>query len=187
MKIASLFLAAVASVSLVGCVQVPLTYQPTMQNVEAVKTSNITSVSVGKFALAPGKPESMDKSVSARGSTMVPASGSIAQFLKESLGKELSAGGKLDVNSPVVISGLLTDSQLEAPIGTGKGSLAVRFSINRDGRVVYDKELKETAQWPSAFMGVDAIPTAFNEYSALVKKLFTRLFGDEDFKKAASK
>lgn len=186
MKIRSLLVGLFAAFMLVGCVQFPLTYQPTMQNVEAAKASNMAPVSVGTFALAPGKPAGMDKEISARGSTMVPASGSIAQFMKEGLTKELTAAGKFDPNAPIVISGLLTDSQLDASIGTGTGALAARFSVKRDGRVVYDKELKESANWPSSFVGADAIPTAFNQYSAFFKKLFGQLFGDEDFKKATA-
>ncbi|CAN5272789.1 hypothetical protein BH11PSE11_BH11PSE11_28470 [soil metagenome] len=186
MKIQSLSLAAFTAFILVGCVQVPLTYQPTMQNVETLKASNIAPVNVGTFALAPGKPADMDKSASARGSTIAPASGSISQFLKESLGKELTAAGKLDPNSNIVISGMLTDSRLDAAIGTGTGAIAAKFSVNRGGQVVFDKELKASAEWESSFVGASAIPTAFNQYTALFKKLFGQLFGDADFKNATA-
>lgn len=180
-------LVAAAAFSLTACVQVPMSYQPTMQNIQALKSSQMAPVAVGSFALAPGKPADMDKSVSARGSRLLsPVGDSFSQFMKDSLSKELTAAGKLDPASPVVISGLLTDSQLEAPHGTGKGALAARFSVNRGGQTVYDKELRETAEWPSAFVGADAIPTAMNEYTSLFKKLFGKLFGDEEFKKAVA-
>lgn len=187
MRIYSLFSAALASIALVGCVQVPLSYQPTLQNVEALKGSNMAPVKVGAFGLAPGKPAEIDKSVTARSATVVsPIGDSFALFMKDALSKELTAAGKLDANSQIVISGLLTDSQLDASIGTGKGALGAKFSVNRNGQVVYDKELKETAEWPSSFVGADAIPTAINEYTALFKKLLGKLFGDEDFKKATA-
>jgi hypothetical protein len=69
-------------------------------------------------------------------------------------------------------------------MGTGKGALCAKFSEAGDGNPVYEKELNERAEWPSAFIRVDIVPTAINEYTSSYKKLLTRLFGDGDFKKA---
>jgi hypothetical protein len=168
-----------------GCVQVPLSYQPTMKNVETLKASNMASANVGKFAVSPEKQAAIDQSVSARAATIVsPNNNSFALFLKEAVTQELRSAGKYDQNSMIVISGLLTKNSLEAPIGTGKGTLGAKFAVARDGNPVFEKELEESAEWPSVFMGVEAIPTAINEYTSLYKKLLGRLFGDADFRKA---
>jgi hypothetical protein len=177
-------IAAFACMALTGCMQMPMSYQPTLKNIEAIKTPNMAAVNVGTFVLAPGKPASLDTTISARGSTAVPPEGSFSKFLKSALIQDLRAAGKYDPKSTIVINGLLTENSLEAPIGTGKGALGAKFSVNRDGATVYQKELNEKAEWPSAFIGAEAIPTALNQYASLYKKLLGKLFGDADFQKA---
>jgi hypothetical protein len=176
---------AIYTLALTGCSQVPLAYEPSLKNIETLKASNMAPATTGTFALAPGLPSSLDQSVSARASTVVsPNNNSFALFLKDALTKELVAAGKFDPHSPVVINGLLTKNSLDAPIGTGKGVLAAKFSVTRNGNSVYEKELQETAEWKSGFLGAEAIPRAINEYTTLYKKLISQLFNDDNFKKA---
>lgn len=182
-KIYLVFVALFASV-LSGCMQMPLTYQPSIENLETLKASKMAPANVGTFALAAGKSASMDQIVSARGSTVVPPNNSFALFLKDAVKQELVSAGKFDPASTVVIHGQLTKSALEAPIGTGKGTLAARFTVNRNNQLAYEKELEEYAEWPSVFLGADAIPTAMMQYASLYKKLLARLFGDADFQNA---
>jgi hypothetical protein len=185
MKLTNLLMAGAAALSLSACVQVPINYEPTLQNIETLKKSNPVPMAVGKFTLEPGKPEAMDQSISSRAATIVSAKdNSFAQLLKDGVTQELKAAGKYDQNSTTVISGLLTKNSLDTPIGTGKGTLGAKFSVAQDSKVVYEKELVESAEWPSAFMGAEAIPTAIAEYTSLYKKLLARLFGDSDFKQA---
>jgi hypothetical protein len=185
MRIIFLMSALAYCLGLTACGQMPLSYQPTMANLETLKTSNIAPVNVGQFTLAPGKPAAMDQSVSARGTTVTSPNGnSFALFLKDALTQELRAVGKLDPTAAIVITGQLTKSELDASMGTGKAALAASFTVTRDGNRVYNKELDEKAEWPSAFIGADAIPTAINQYTSLYKKLLGKLFGDNDFKLA---
>jgi len=185
MRKITIIFAIVLSSMLTGCMQMPLAYQPSIENLETLKASKMAPANVGTFALAPGKPTSMDQTISARGSTAVPPNNSMSLFLKDALKQELVNAGKFDANSTMVISGQLTNSTLEAPVSaTGRGVLAAKFKVDRDNQVVYEKELTESAEWYSAFMGADAIPTALTQYAGLYKKLLARLFGDEDFQKA---
>lgn len=185
MKLTNLLMVAAAALSLTACVQVPISYQPTLQNIETLKKSNPLPMAVGKFALEPGKPEGIDQSISSRAATIVASTdGSFAKLLGDAVKQELSAAGKFDQNATTVISGLLTKNELDTPIGTGKGSLGAKFSVSQDSKVVYEKELVESAEWSSAFLGAEAIPTAIAEYTSLYKKLLARLFGDADFKQA---
>ena len=183
-KIAFTF-ALVLSAMLTGCMQMPMSYQPSIENLEMLKASKMAPANVGQFSLAADKPSSMDQTISARGSTAVPPNGSMSLFLKDALKQELVNAGKFDQNSAMIISGQLTNSTLEAPVSaTGRGVLTAKFKVDRDNQVVYEKELTESAEWYSSFVGADAIPTALTQYVALYKKMLARLFGDEDFQKA---
>jgi len=104
--------------------------------------------------------------------------------LKDTLVAELTAAGVYDLASHYVINGQLTDSQIDAAIGTGTGRLAARFTVTNRGRVVYDKEVAAEASWESSFMGAVAIPMAMNQYGALYKTLVAKLVDDPDFRSA---
>lgn len=176
---------AIGALTLSACSQVPLSYQPTLANLETIKSSNIAPMNVGQFALAPGKAPTMDQGVQARAANITsPINNSFAAFLKDALTQELRAGGKFDPNSGIVVTGLLTKNELDASMGTGKAALAANFAVTREGTSVYNKVLEEKAEWPSGFMGAEAIPLAINQYTSLYKKLLGKLFGDSDFKQA---
>ena len=106
-----LLIATVTCLGLTACGQVPLSYQPTMANLETLKAAKNAPMNVGQFALAPGKAATMDQSVTARATTVTsPNNSSFALFLKDALTQELRAVGKFDPNSSIVVSGLLTKS-----------------------------------------------------------------------------
>lgn len=171
---------------LTGCATVKMP-APTAkaETVLALRSANLTQAMVGEFRLADGKDPNMDKRVGGlRGSTLTAASGSFSQQLKDEVVTALNAAGLYDENSPVRISGQLTDSMVDAAIKIGTGRLAARFTVDRDGKRSYDKELAVESSWPSAFAGPVALPRAINEYGALYKKLTEKLFADKDFQKA---
>lgn len=185
MRTLVLWVSMACCVWLTACGQVPLSYSPTVGNLEALRAANIAPVSVGVFSVAPDAAPAIDKSVPARGMSVTsPNNNSFASFIKDALAQELRAAGRYDPQSGVVISGLLTKNELDASMGTGKAALAANFVVTRDGTRVYNKVLEEKADWPSAFIGADAIPTAISQYTSLYKKLLGKLFGDNDFKLA---
>lgn len=171
---------------LVGCASVKM--PPPMakaETVQALRLENLSPASVGEFRLAAGKDPGMDKRLGGlRGSSLTAASGSFSQQLKDEIVAALKAAALYDERSPIQIQGRLTDSMVDAAIKTGKGRLAARFIVNRDGRSVYEKELAVESSWPSSFAGPVALPKAINEYGALYKKLTDKLFSDEGFKDA---
>lgn len=170
---------------LCGCGSVPLNYQPAMTNLEALRADDIAKAAVGTFALAPGKPVEVDQSVTARSVSVVPPSGkSFSWVLGDALKKELEAAGKFDEHGSIVISGQLTRSELAVPIGTGRGALGAKFEVTRRGAKVFEKEYLEKAEWPSAFVGAEAIPTAVTQYMSLYKQLLHQVFADKDFRAA---
>lgn len=154
-------------------------------NVEKLKTAKAAPAQLGSFKLAAGKPASMDTSLGGlRGSSMEPAAGTFSGQLRDELAAELKAAGLLDPASTLVIEGELTDSRVDAAIGTGTGRLAARFIVKRAGQKVFDKELAAEASWESSFVGAIAIPAAINQYGALYKSLVGKLLDDAEFRAA---
>jgi hypothetical protein len=127
----------------------------------------------------------LDNSLSGlRGSSISPTNGSFSSQLRDELAAELAAAGLLDPKSKVLIEGQLTDSMVDAGMSTGKGRLAAKIQVRRDGKALFDKEVVAEATWESSFVGAVAIPAAINQYGALYKTLVGKLFDDADFKRA---
>jgi hypothetical protein len=180
------FAISLAAMLFTGCASVVMSV-PTADigTIEKIRAAGIAPTSVGKFILAPGKDPAMDKAVGGlRGSTITASSGSYAKQLGDQITADLRSSGLLSENSKTVISGQLTDSKLDAAMGTGTGRLAALFFVDKDGRRVFQKELAIDAQWPSSFVGAVAIPAAINEYTSLFKKLSQKLFDDAEFRAA---
>lgn len=181
----TLFLAAMLAV-LSGCAAVKMPAPtPSAANVEKLRSAKLAPAQVGTFKLAAGKPADMDTTLGGlRGSTLSPTNGSFAGQLRDELAAELTAAGLLDPKSDIVIEGQLTDSMVDAAIGTGKGRLAAKIQIKRGTATVFDKEVVAEASWESSFVGAVALPAAINQYGALYKTLVGKLFDDADFKRA---
>lgn len=189
MKRLNRLLPLLLALSAAGCANVQLSASgATPATVERLRTAQLAPAQVGAFRLAPGKDASMDLSLSGlRGNTLTPAKGSWSQLLKDTLVVELTAAGLYNPNSGLVIEGQLTESKVDAAIGTGTGRLAARFTVAKQGLVVLDKELSVDARWDSSFLGAVAIPEAMNQYGALYKTLVARLVDDPDFRRALAR
>lgn len=171
---------------LTGCASVKMPAPtPSAANAEKLRAAKLVPSQVGSFKLAAGKPAAMDTSLSGlRGSSISPTNGSFAGQLRDEIAAELGAAGLLDAKSRFVIEGQLTDSMVDAAMSTGKGRLAARIQVKRDGQTVFDKEIVAEATWESSFVGAIAIPAAINQYTALYKTLAGKLFDDADFRRA---
>ncbi|MGE0099879.1 MAG: hypothetical protein AB7S86_16170 [Hydrogenophaga sp.] len=190
MNALSLRLAPVlAMLVLAGCANVKLDATgATPATVEKLRSAQLAPAQAGSFRLAPGKDPAMDTSLSGlRGNSLAPAKGSWSQLLKDTVVAELTAAGLYDPASSLVIEGQLTDSKVDAAIGTGTGRLAARFTVKKAGKVAYDKELAVDAQWESSFVGAVAIPAAMNQYGALYKALVAQLVDDPEFRRALTR
>lgn len=183
-------LALVATVAalaaLTGCASVKMPAPaPSAANAEKLRATKLAPAQLGRFTLAAGKPATMDTTLGGlRGSSVSPANGSFAGQLRDELAAELGAAGLLDPKSGIVIEGQLTDSMVDAAISTGRGRLAARIQVRRDGKGLFDKEVVAEASWESSFVGAVAIPAAINQYGALYKTLVGKLFDDADFRRA---
>lgn len=177
---------AVVATTLFGCAAVKLPAPTaTGDTVQNLRGANVQPMKTGSFALAPGKDANMDRTQGGlRGSSVSAESGSFAQYLKDVIVTELKAAGLYNDGAKTVIDAQLTDSQLDAAIGTGTGRLAARFTVTRDGKKVYDKDLAVEGKWESSFVGAVALPEAINRYGQFYKQLAAKLFEDPDFRAA---
>jgi len=176
---------AVILAALTGCAAIKMPApSPSAANAEKLRTTKLAPAQLGTFKLAAGKPADMDTSMSFRAASMNPTNGSFAGQLRDEIAAELSAAGLLDSKSGIVIEGQLTDSTVETGMSTGKGRLAARIQVKRDGQTLFDKEMVAESTWESSFVGAVAIPAAINQYGALYKTLVGKLFDDADFKRA---
>jgi len=183
-----LFLAIVAS-AMIGCASVTMPPpSATASTVENLRTANIVPATAGKFALAPGVNPEVDKSLGGlRGSSLQATSGSFSQQLKEVIIAELKAAGLYDEKSPNQIEGQLMESQVDAAVSVGTARLSAKFTVDRNGKRVFDKVLSVESQWESSFVGAIALPAAIHQYSLLYKTLAAKLFEDKDFKAALAR
>lgn len=178
-----------AAAGMVGCARIPLAPpQPTMQSLEVLREPGVAPMAVGDFQLAAGQPAALDKSLDVRGNAVQsPYGESFSAYLKEVLITELRAAGKLDPASSVVVSARLDENVLEASgISVNRGAVAATFEVRKGGAVVYERQFKEQAEWPSSFIGAIAIPTAVSQYAALFKKLVGQLVTDPAFGRATA-
>lgn len=188
-RTARLLAAALVATTLLGCAAVKLP-APTASSdsVQQLRSADLQPMRTGRFALAAGKDADMDRSQGGlRGATVSAESGSFSQYLKDVIVAELKAAGLYDENAKALISAQLTDSQLDAGIGTGTGRLAAHFVVVRGGAAVFDKTLSVEDKWESSFVGAVALPEAINRYSRLYKRLAAELFRDPEFRRALAK
>lgn len=167
--------------SLVACVHAPAPqYQPGVSNLQALR-AGATPIAVDDFAAAPGV---NDSRLGMRGNSMtgLGADGTFSTYLQKALETELRNAGRLESAAGLRLSGTLTTNRLDAnDSSVGRASIAARFVLTRDGRVVYDKVLSVEHAWESSFLGALAIPAAMQGYAATVQALIGRLFADPDF------
>jgi len=158
---------------------------PSTANIARARAAALPPMALGQFSLPAGKGSALDSRISIRSNTIhSPYGSSFAAYLRESLAADLRAAGLLDPASNIVIAGELVDSRIDVPVGTASAALAARFTVTRAGAQVYTRELRSSATWNAAFMGVEAVPMALNHYGELYRQLVGDLFDDPAFQAA---
>lgn len=183
--------AGLLALGLAGCANLSIgSPVATLENIAVARDSGIAPVALGRFSLAPGRPSGMDEKIVIRSNSIrSPYDGSLAGFLKETLAVELRAAGLFDAASTVVVSGELTDSAIDVPMGNSPASstVAAKFIVTRGGARVYEREFRASENWTTKFMGVEEIPVAIGRYAVLHRKLVTDLLRDPQFRAAAQR
>lgn len=160
-------------------------HQPTLTNLQLLRSPDIPSLALGEFRLAPGLPERMDRSLAIRAEIIrAPGDGSFSSYLRQTLEAELTGAGKLDVASGTSISAHLTQSRVETRGDDGSAVLGARFIVSRGGQVIYNQEHVITDTWATTFLGGVAIPEAMDHYNALYPAIVSDLLRSDAFKRA---
>lgn len=182
-------LLGLAFAAFTGCASVKLPAPSAgADNVQKLRAANLAPAGAGDFKPAAALPAAKDASQGGlRGSSVSAESGSFARYLRDTLVADLSAAGLYDERSLVRIEGELTETELDAAIGTGTGSLGARFKVMRGGKIVYDKTLRVSESWESSFVGAVALPLAINKYSAFYRALVGKLVDDAEFRAAMAR
>lgn len=159
--------------------------QPSFEAVQTLNASRAAPITVGTFGPGPSLPPEANQSLGVRAVTLRPPEGrSFSQYLGDLLQADLTASGKTATDAPLVVSGQLDHNELNAgSFVTNDAHITATFVVTRrtDNTVVYQKQLDVAEQWPSAFVGAEAIPTAINHYTSLYKTLLNKLFLDSEF------
>jgi hypothetical protein len=156
-----------------------------LDTIRAIRASGVAPMNVGDFVPAPGEPTEMDKSVTVRAGVQPAPDGSFAKYLGDTISAELKGAGKLDPNSTLVVSGLITGTHLDSSMSTPRAALAAKITLVRAGKVTFEKTISVESTWDANFIGAVAIPDAINHYTDLYRQLTAKLFADPDFVSAA--
>lgn len=167
-----------------GCATQMPAYTAAPDNVIALREAKLQSIDVRAFTLDPANAH--PRSVSIRATSLAPADGDFAAYLTQAARADLAAAGRLGSGATRVLSGTLVRNVVDASgFSEGTAEHVARFSLEVDGRRVYDKEHRVQARWDSNFIGAIAIPAAITNFTAGFQALLRRLYTDPEFQQAA--
>jgi len=176
-----IMLSALVAIAASGCATKAPPYQASIDNVEAVRKTEVKPMQVGKFVAEPNATGAT--SISLRGSAMgSPIGEGYADYLAAALRQELELARLLDDKSTIEVSGVLLKNDISAGgIATNSGEIEARFTVRRDEAVRYEAVKRAELSWESSFAGAVAIPLAQQNYPRLVQKLIGELLADAAF------
>lgn len=176
--------AACVVVAASGCAMHTPAYQPSIDNVEALKKSQARPLMLGAFTVQAGAVGGT--AIGLRANSMSSSVGSdYAAYLAEAVRQELALAGKLDPKSEISVSGVLLKNDIAAGgASTNSGEIEARFVVKSRDQVRYEAVKRVELSWESSFAGAIAIPKAQQQYPLLVQKLLTALFEDPQFQVA---
>lgn len=158
----------------------------TFDNIQRLRAAGLPPLALGDFTRSPELPEASDRSIAIRADSLRPPQGAtFSSYLRDTIAAELAGAGLLDPMSTRILSAQLTRSEVSTFGSLSRGALSARFRLSNGQAATYEKEFTVEEEWPSAFMGVEAIPDAMNHYTGLYPKLFAALLADPEFRAAA--
>ncbi len=170
---------ALGCIGLTGCASAPVaSYQPSVENVQALKAAAKNPVAVDAFTGGAN-------TISVRGSTAKSAVGnSYGEYVQAALSEELQKAQLLLPASNLRVTGNVIATDIDAAMGTGKTTISTEFVVSKNGVEKYRKTQSAEYSWESSFVGAIAIPRAFETYPKVVEQLLKQLYADPDFIKA---
>lgn len=165
-----------------GCSITANKYTVSTNNIDKLRKSGDSKISVGKFSAEKGK-ESDINGLTMRGSTFAsPYNNSYPDYLQTALQDELSFAGRLGNDSKIVVSGVMLDNKFDGSgINVGMASVSAKIVVMRNGEQKYSKVVKTDHQWESYFAAFNAMPAAQIAYVNMIQKFLGELYADQDF------
>ncbi|PXX44182.1 hypothetical protein [Undibacterium pigrum] len=171
---------AIAALS-TGCSMMAPQYSASIENVQTLKNSGETQVSVGQFAFTPGPGNTSPITIRAA-SMNSPYGNSYGAFLAAAIQQELTLANRYTPTGNLEVSGVLLKNDIDAAgFSVGYVTVEARFVVKRNGATTYDKVKSVKQEFPSSFAGAVAIPKAVQEYNVAVQKLLGLVYEDKAF------
>lgn len=169
------------AISAAGCAMTTAPYQPSIDNVERLRSSGLGPMQVGSFTAQHDAVGAT--TISLRGSPMASSVGDgYADYLAAALRQELQLARLLDPKADIEVGGVLARNDISAGgIATNSGEIEAKFIVRRGGQVRFEKSKRATLTWESGFMAATALPLAQRQYPLLVQRLLGELLADPDF------
>jgi hypothetical protein len=159
----------------------------TLDNIQHIRAGGLPPMQVGRFTAAPGRPAEMDHRIVARAGVDSAPEGSFARYLGDTLEAELKGAGRFDPSSGLIVSGVITDTYLDSVVPKARARLGVRFTLDRNGRTVFQKSYSVESTWNSELLADVAVPDAFHHYAGLFPQVVGDLLGDPEFQAAVGR
>lgn len=173
----------VVFVFLAGCTTVAPNYQPSMENVGALRNQRPAQVKLGDFVAA--DKDKVNNLTIRGGSFVSPYGESYVQYLREALRQELMMAGLLSDGGSVEVSGNLLKNEFDASgVNLGYAVMEAQLTVKKDGAVRYAKTKSVRHEWESAFAAMIAVPRAHQNYAITVQKLLSSFYADTEFQQA---
>ncbi|MFZ6746255.1 hypothetical protein ACO0LC_23750 [Undibacterium sp. JH2W] len=164
-----------------GCSMMAPQYSASIENVQTLKNSGETKVSVGQFASTPGPGNAYP--ISIRGSSMSsPYNNSYGAYVANAIQQELALANRHTQAGNLEVSGVLLKNDIDAAgFSVGYVTVEARFIVKHNGATTYDQVKSVKQEFPSSFAGAVAIPKAVQEYNFAVQKLLGLVYEDKAF------
>lgn len=165
----------------VGCTMTGATYEASSYNVREIENNLNNDLAVGDFTRT--QSDLVQDPWVFRGASKIksPVGDGHHDFIADAITNELMLARKLDGQSNLVLKGDLLEHKVDAAMSTGVGSVEMKFTLNTEGTVLYDKTKRIEHKWDSAFVGTTAANKAVRGHLEMIEMLVNSLFTDIDF------
>ena len=165
----------------VACTMTGATYEASGYNVREIEENLNNDLAVGDFTRT--ESDRVQDPWIFRGASKIrsPIGDGHHDFIADAITNELMLARKLDGQSNLVLKGDLLEHKVDAAMSTGVGSVEMKFTLNAEGKVLYDETKRIEHKWNSAFVGTTAANKAVRGHLEMIEMLIKSLFADIDF------
>jgi hypothetical protein len=165
-----------------GCSVTANKYTVAPENVQKLRASGNSKVSVGKFSAAEGKEAEVNGLTMRGGNFASPYNNSYPAYLQKALTSELSFAGRLGNDGKILVSGVMLSNKFDGSgINEGNASVSARIKVVRGGVEKYNKVVATDFKWESYFAAFNATPAAQIAYVHMIQKFLSKLYSDTEF------